>query len=155
MSLALTVGIDPGTHCGWAILRSDGSRVASGVWDLSPRRHEGGGMRYLRVRRHLTEMLGQYAVEQLAYEEVRRHAGTDAAHVYGGIVAMIAAVCEEGDVPYAGASVGTIKKLATGKGNAGKPQMIEAALAIFGVECEDDNEADALFVALTAVRGLT
>lgn len=44
------LGIDPGTSCGWAIL-DDGGRVASGVWDLSPKRFEGGGMRYIRFER--------------------------------------------------------------------------------------------------------
>lgn len=152
MTAPVTIGIDPGTRCGWAILRGDGTRIQSGTWDLSPRRHEGGGMRYLRVRDHLVEMLAQFRVERLAYEEVRRHAGTDAAHVYGGIVAMIAAVCEERAVPYVGAPVGTVKKLATGKGNADKDAMVSAAKALFGCMPGDDNEADALFVALAATR---
>jgi Holliday junction resolvasome RuvABC endonuclease subunit len=152
------IGIDPGTACGWAILRGDGTRIASGTWDLSSRRHEGGGMRYLRVRRHVEEMLSQFTVQQLAYEEVRRHMGVDAAHVYGGIVAMIGSVCEERAVPFSAIPVGTVKKLATGKGNASKDMMVLASRAMWGDDAPrglgEDDEADALFVALAAVRGL-
>lgn len=142
------LGIDPGTSCGWALLDLRGARVASGVWDLRPRRHEGGGMRYLRVRRYLEDILAAPAgVLCVGYEEVRRHAGTDAAHVYGGIVGMIAAVCEERRVPYTAIPVGTVKRHATGKGNAPKELMIAAALGRWQVAPEDDNEADALWIA--------
>lgn len=85
-------------------------------------------------------------VTVLAYEEVRRHAGTSAAHVYGGLVSAFTALCEEREVPYQGQPVGTVKKLATGKGNASKAAMIAAAEERWSVACEED-EADALWVA--------
>lgn len=142
------LGIDPGTACGWALLDSKGARIASGTWDLKPRRHEGGGMRYLRVRRLVEDVIGTpNGVLAVGYEEVRRHAGTDAAHVYGGIVAMIAAVCEERKTPYMAIPVGTVKRAATGKGNADKIAMIEAARKRWVCEPVDDNEADALWIA--------
>lgn len=104
-------------------------------------------MRYLRVRRYLEEVLAGGTVRAVAYEEVRRHMGVDAAHVYGGIVAMVAAVCEERSVPYSGVPVGTVKRAATTKGNADKPAMIAAALERWSHACDDDNEADALWIA--------
>ena len=39
-----------------------------------------------------------------------------------------------------------IKKHATGKGNASKPMMIEAARNKLGYTGADDNEADALWI---------
>src|SRR5687767_6031736 len=87
------LGIDPGTHCGWALRHGEG-RVDSGVWNLAPKRFEGGGMRWVRLRTHLRELLGASRPAILAYEEVRRHAGTTAAHIYGGIVAVIQEECE-------------------------------------------------------------
>lgn len=144
------LGIDPGTKCGWAVLR-DGERIASGVWDLAPRRHEGGGMRFLRFRNYLREVLS-YEVDAVGYEEVRRHMGVDAAHIYGGIVAALTSELEEREIPYRGMPVGTVKKAATGKGNAAKFAMIAAALAHFGHHVASDDEADALFVALTLWR---
>jgi len=125
----------------------------SGVWDLKPRRHEGGGMRYLRVRRNLEALLVSEQIgdrSAVFYEEVRGHKGTDAAHIYGGIVATIASVCEELGVPYQGIPVGTIKKRATGKGNASKHSMVRAAhheWMIDGFEgLISEDEADAMWV---------
>lgn len=151
----VVVGVDPGTSCGWAVLDEDGRRLGSGTWDLSARRHEGGGMRFVRVRHHLEELLDAWPDQRIAYEEVRRHLGTDAAHVYGGIVAVVGSHAEEWRLPYVGVPVGTLKKLATGRGNASKRDMVDAANERWKphVVVEDD-EADALFVALAAVRRL-
>lgn len=145
------IGIDPGTHCGWAVLNAAGERIASGVWDLANKRHEGGGMRYVRARRFLAELLSTFDVQALAYEEVRRHRGVSAAHVYGGVVAMLAVVCEEAGVPYMAIPVGTVKKTATGKGNASKGEMIAAAGRRWtpAEPFTSDDECDALWIAET------
>ena len=146
----IIIGIDPGTACGWAVYDTEHMTWTSGVWDLKSRRHEGGGMRFLRLRRYLRELLeANYDECAVIYEEVRRHMGTDAAHVYGGITAVITEECEARGIPYLGVPVGTVKKLATGKGNAGKPAMIAAALERWpGFEPADDNEADARWIAV-------
>lgn len=147
------LAIDPGTRCGWAVWE-DGTIVAAGTWDLGARRHEGGGMRFLRLARYLEEAL--CGVGAVAYEEVRRHLGVDAAHIYGGIVATLSSACEARGVPYTGVPVATVKKLATGKGNADKARMIAAANARWGIELrpEDENEADARWIAETAAEML-
>ena len=79
----------------------------------------------------------------LLFEEVRRHVGTDAAHLYGGFLATLTSWCEQQGIAYQGVPVGTIKKHATGKGNAGKAEVI-AAMRVLGHPVTDDNEADAL-----------
>lgn len=134
------LALDLGTNTGWAISR-DGVTV-SGTASFKVGRYEGGGMRYLRFQRWLDEMRGT-GLDSVWFEEVRRHAGTDAAHVYGGLLATLTAWCEHHDVPYSGIPVGSIKKHATGKGNANKDLMIAAAVAR-GFTPVDDNEADAL-----------
>lgn len=145
-------GVDPGTNCGWSLLDAD-KVVASGTWDLKPKRHEGGGMRYLRFDTLFNEVLAA-GVDLVAYEEVRKHMGVDAAHVYGGIVAHVGSCCEarEPKVPYFGIPVGTIKKFATGNGGAGKPEMIEAVFRRFGITLlpSQDDEADAIWIAACA-----
>ena len=107
-------------------------------------------MRYLRARTHFRELVSHLrdggTVDAVAYEEVRRHAGTDAAHVYGGIIAMIGAECEALKIPYRGIPVATVKKLATGKGRAAKDEMIAAMQAATGVEPGTDDEADAWWI---------
>ena len=137
------LAIDLGTSTGWALRTRDGV-ISSGSVSFKPQRFEGGGMRYLRFRRWLTE-LKQCAdgLDAVFFEEVRRHAGVDAAHAYGGFMAHLTAWCEHHEIPYQGIPVGTIKKHATGKGNATKTHMI-AAMQGLGYLPADDNEADAL-----------
>ncbi len=148
------IAIDPGTSCGYAWTDTGKPRVEhSGTWDLSPKRFEGGGMRYLRVRQSLRFMLDTRGERVVFYEEVAAHKGTAAAHIYGGIVGAIQALCEEKGVPYQGVPVGTIKKRATGRGNANKAAMIEAACKEFG-PVEDDNQADALWLLVVALEEL-
>lgn len=143
------IGIDPGTKCGWSVLDAEGQRIASGVWDLSSKRHEGGGMRFVRARVSMGELLDAFPDAVVGYEEVRRHKGVAAAHVYGGLVSHLQELCESRQLPYTAVWLGTVKKAATGKGNAGKAAMIAAARARWSMEPADDNEADALWVAET------
>ena len=128
--------------------------VASGTVSFRPSRYDGGGMRYLRFTNWLTE-LDQLSgpIAAIWYEEVRRHVGTDAAHVYGGLMATLTAWAELRGVPYQGVPVGTVKRHATGKGNAGKEEMIAAARAR-GFRPSDDNEADALAILHWALETL-
>ena len=150
----IVLGIDPGTSCGWALRHPSGA-VDSGVWMLRPLRHEGGGMRFLRLRCYLRELLDKAKPDVVVYEEVRRHMGVDAAHIYGGIVAVISEECEARKIPYRGVPVASIKKTATGKGNADKPAMLRAGEARWPGYCFlDDNEADARFCAETAAAEL-
>jgi Holliday junction resolvasome RuvABC endonuclease subunit len=100
-------------------------------------------MRFVRFHAWLNEMMAAGVPDAVYFEEVRRHLGVDAAHVYGGFLATLTAWCESNGVPYQGIPVGTIKKHATGKGNAGKDQII-AAMREKGHAPRDDNEADAL-----------
>lgn len=147
------LALDLGTTTGWA-LRSANGPVAHGFVSFKSQRFEGGGMRYLRFGRWLADMLslsGPQSDSQtnltgigaVYFEEVRRHLGVDAAHVYGGLLATLTAWCEHHQIPYQGVPVGTIKRHATGKGNAGKAEVI-AAMKALGHPVTDDNEADAL-----------
>jgi Holliday junction resolvasome RuvABC endonuclease subunit len=107
-------------------------------------------MRFLRFRGWLAEIANlSGGITRLVFEEVRAHAGTDAAHLYGGWLAHLAAWCEEACIPYQGVPVGTIKRYATGKGNADKAKMI-AAIEARGFCPADDNEADAIALLLWA-----
>jgi len=141
------LALDLGTTTGWALHGQDGG-ITSGTMTFRPSRFEGGGMRYLRFRGWLTEMAGlANSLSRIAFEEVRAHAGTDAAHLYGGFLAHLSAWCEERGIAYEGVPVATIKRFATGKGNADKAAMI-AAMRARGFAPADDNEADALAILL-------
>ena len=49
------LALDLGTKTGWALFGRDGS-ILSGTESFMPRRFEGGGMRYLRFKRWITEI---------------------------------------------------------------------------------------------------
>jgi Holliday junction resolvasome RuvABC endonuclease subunit len=66
-------------------------------------------------------------------------------------MATLTAWAELRGVPYEGVPVGTIKRHATGKGNASKQTMIDAARAR-GFDPADDNEADAIALLLWAIE---
>ncbi|MDA1155178.1 MAG: hypothetical protein O2873_10605 [Proteobacteria bacterium] len=145
------LALDLGTTTGWAIRGYD-SLITSGTVSFKPSRYDGGGMRYLRFTNWLTEIDRLSGpIEAIFYEEVRRHAGTDAAHVFGGLLAVLTSWAELRGVPYQGVPVGTIKKYATGHGGAPKQAMIDAARAR-GFSPTDDNEADAIAILLWAIE---
>ena len=150
ISHTVTLALDLGTTTGWAIKSRD-SQIAHGFVSFKSQRFEGGGMRFLRFKHWLAEiktMTGE--INAVYFEEVRRHVGVDAAHVYGGLMATLTTWCEHHRIPYQGVPVGTIKKHATGKGNAGKADVI-AAMRALGHPVTDDNEADALAILHWAI----
>jgi Holliday junction resolvasome RuvABC endonuclease subunit len=70
---------------------------------------------------------------------------------YGGARLHLTAWAEMNKIPYAGVPVGTIKRHATGNGNANKEAVIAAVRAL-GFDPADDNEADALALLHCALR---
>ena len=152
MILPSILALDLGTTTGWAAQGANSGRIYSGTISFRQSRYEGGGMRYLRFADWLSaNFANQLTVmneslkplSAIYFEEVRRHAGTDAAHVYGGMMATLTSWAEQRGIPYQGVPVGTMKLHATGKGNASKAKVIEAVKAK-GYNPADDNEADAI-----------
>ena len=139
------LSLDLGTKTGWAVRLADRT-VTSGVAEFKNDRWQGGGMRFLRFKQWLTEIKQMAGgLDVVFFEEVRRHVGVDAAHAYGGFLAHVTAWCEHHEIPYEAVPVGTIKRHATGKGNANKDAVI-AAVRNLGFDPADDNEADALAI---------
>lgn len=146
----IVLALDLGTVTGWAI--SQDGTINSGTQTFRPNRYEGGGMRFLRFRKWLTEVKNAAGeIDAVYFEEVRRHMGVDAAHVYGGFLATLSAWCEHHHIAYQGVPVGTIKRHATGKGQASKDAVIRA-VQDKGHEPQDDNEADAIALLYFAIE---
>ena len=136
------LALDLGTTSGWAARSVDGS-IAHGFASFKFGKKEGAGMRYLKFQRWLAAL--PFEPSHVYYEGVVRHLGTQAAHVYGGLEAILTAWCESRQIPYTAVPVGTIKLHATGKGNSDKAAMIASARAR-GHPVVDDNEADAIAI---------
>jgi hypothetical protein len=149
--LPTILAVDLGTITGWAARVSSGI-IESGTVSFRPSRYDGGGMRYLRFRAWLDDISANApGLSAIYFEEVRRHAGTDAAHVYGGLLATLTAWCEQREIAYQGVPVGTIKKFIASKGNADKQAVMNAVRAR-GHQPADDNEADAIAILLWSIE---
>lgn len=149
--LPVILCLDLGTTTGWALHSAQGV-ITSGTTRFKNDRWQGGGMRFLKFTRFLGDLESQAGpIRMVFFEEVRRHLGVDAAHAYGGFMAHLTAWCEHQGIAYEGVPVGTIKRHATGKGNASKAMMLASARQR-GHWPADDNEADALALAYWAVE---
>lgn len=135
------LALDLGSQLGFAVLSQ--GKVVSGTYDMRPAKGEDPGQRFATFENEfLTRMR---SIREVYYEQVRRHEGTHAAHVYGALWGILVKWCYENNIPCYGREVAAIKKFVTGKGNAKKKDMIEA-MKQRGYNPEDDNEADALAI---------
>lgn len=180
------LGLDLATNCGAAFCDFvpgepvKDATVVMGQWDLSLGAFDSGPLRHIRLK----QFLAVTEPDLIVFEHVR-HVGSNAsyrgaanmtaiiarvasaAELIGGLATTLSTWAEERGVACQGFSVGTIKKFATGNGNAGKEAVIEAANEQFGTDfsTEDyektgvDNLCDAAFLCLMGVtyysEGLT
>ena len=130
------LALDIATKTGWK------TATASGVWDLKPNRGESEGMRVVRFKSKVKEIIALEGITLVSYE---RPAGMHKSSIMvaSQMVGVLLDLCIELNVDVACYSANEIKKFATGKGNAGKPLMIQAAIDL-GFNPKDDNEADAI-----------
>lgn len=138
------IALDLGTTCGWAVFCDD--KISSGSIKLDAKKAN----RFVAFRSMLEA--NYTSAEFIFFEDVKRHVGTKAAQCYGGFKAILEAFAHEHIITMVGIGVGTIKKHATGKGNAGKTEMKAWARKELGREPVDDNEADALALLDYALR---
>lgn len=152
---ANVLALDLGTTMGWALGLRDG-KLRSGSESFALRRNEGPGQRWLKFVAWLGQCYQQAGeLQAVYYELVMAHGGGKdkagnprgmniaAAHAYGGFEAHLQAWADRNRIPLIGVAVGTIKKSATGKGNAKKDAVV-AAMGARGHRVIDDNHADAL-----------
>lgn len=79
------------------------------------------------------------------------------AHQIGELHGVIRLALHEAEIPVALVAPTARAKYATGKGNAGKAEVLAAAIRRLGYDSHDDNEADALWLRQMAIDhyGLT
>jgi len=135
------LALDVATETGWAT-NSNGT-LQSGITSFKMKRGESPGMRFLRCRAWLNEMHGLLGnkIDVIVYEQAQ-HRGGAATMVCVGLVTEVQAFASKYEIEMMPVHTGTLKKFATGKGNASKKEMIRAAKKR-GWKPKDDNEADA------------
>lgn len=147
----MVMGLDLGLRTGWAILDAAGIRLHSGVLRFNA--YPNPIIRARFVRDRLTTLIAARGrdVTHVGYEMVRRHEGTQAAHVYGGLQWAVLSAMWQHQASLTALEVAEAKRTATGKGNADKDAMLAAARRRWG-DVADHNEADALWIAETLRR---
>lgn len=158
MTRPRVLALDLGTMTGWAAADDTGI-IRSGVLDCSVRPGESEGFRYLRFRTNLQNILGWWRPTAVGYEVVRFFRGGSASRVYLGLEGVLKCVAAEHGLELVGWPVGTVKKRATGRGNAGKDAVVQAARDMWPawepeVPRKVDDEADARWVAVLTLEAL-
>lgn len=150
----MILALDCATKTGWCLLK-DGKVYESGVQDFSKTRGESNGAMFLRFRHWLMEMwsrqgeLNPPGISFVAYEQAH-HRGGAATEIAVNLTGRIQEHCEDYGPAYVSVHTGTLKKFASGNGAASKEKMMELAAVILGRQPIDDNEADAVHLALWA-----
>jgi hypothetical protein len=182
----LVLGLDLGTNCGYSycivqeneLLVPDKLDMHIGQWDLSAGQYDSGALRFVRLRQFLSVL----KPDLVAFEDVRytpsekltkfnMHSiiarAATSCEFFGALKATVCTWSQENGVPCGSFPIGTIKRRATGKGNANKSDMIAACNEMFRTDFDTenyetagfDNAADSAFVCLLALenyaKGLT
>lgn len=144
------LGLDTATKTGWAIFDSASGRIIeSGVQDFAKRRGESNGLMFLRFRKWLSQIIDTARPDLIAYERAH-HRGGAATEIGVNLTGRVQEAAAINGIEYASVQANSLKLWATGKGNAGKPEMIAAARKLIGRAPIDDNEADAVMIAAWA-----
>lgn len=134
------LALDLASKTGWA---SWTGQLESGVQAFDVRRGESPGMRYLRFRRWLEDMAQLVAPELVIYEQPFLMRSGHAAEIALGLATRVQELCALRAIEHQAINGSRLKKWTTGRGNAGKPEMM-AAVAYKWKTVTDDNEADAI-----------
>jgi Holliday junction resolvasome RuvABC endonuclease subunit len=140
------LALDIATKTGWR------TETSSGVWDLKPNRGESDGMRLVRFKSKVKELIQLEGITLISYE---RPAGMHKSSIMvaSEMVGVLKDLCIEKSIDLACYSATEIKKFATDKGNANKELMIAKAIEL-GFTPKDDNEADAIHLYNLTVKDI-
>ena len=160
MSRTPILAFDLATSTGWALRARDG-RVTSGEQRFELKRGESPGMRWLRFRAWLREMiaLGELGAREgviglIAYERPIVAGRGFSAGITRELAAVVQEECASRELHSTDVAAATLKKHATGKGNSKKDAMAAAARARWGETASGElgeDQADALCVLAWAL----
>lgn len=147
------LALDMATSTGWALMDRQGN-VTSGVQRFDLGRGESPGMRFLRFRRWLQELIhprrawGEcHSVDVLAFERAH-HRGGHATALAAGLQAIVQEEAARLGIETLPVHTATIKKHATGKGNADKQAMLLAAAGRWPTQYDSGRSLDSFIAGL-------
>lgn len=99
--------------------------------------------------RKACELADLVAVEGYSFGSRNSHA-----HALGELGGVVRVALHVASVPFVEVPPSSLKKFATGKGNAGKEEVLASAIRRLGYEGHDNNEADALWLRAMGMDAL-
>jgi Holliday junction resolvasome RuvABC endonuclease subunit len=142
------LSLDCATKTGWCLL-DDGKIIESGVQDFTKRRGDSNGMMFLRFRKWLDDLIAGFDPQLIVYEQ-SHHRGGAATEIGVNLTGRVQEVCAMFQIDFASVHTATLKKFSTGNGRAEKREIMDKAAIYLKREPIDDNEADAVMMALYA-----
>jgi crossover junction endodeoxyribonuclease RuvC len=143
------LALDPGLSLGWASLCN--GRIESGTHLFNLGRGDSAGMRFLRFRSWLVDMLTMTKPTLVTFERAHLRGGF-ATDLLVGMTSRIQEECASRGIECEAVHSATLKKFATGSGRGDKGGMMKHASIRFGRNVADDNEADALCLLDLAMK---
>ena len=154
--------LDPATKTGYAI-GENGKVISSGVWDNTPKKatkKQPGESKHYRLEKLWWKLVAfeeqtQKPITHVVYEGaagfMRGKAAVESSHQFRAIILLWASL---NDIPITEIQPQDLKRFATGKGNADKPEMLKAAIQKGYAGSTDDNEVDAWLILQWAFQYL-
>jgi Holliday junction resolvasome RuvABC endonuclease subunit len=140
------LALDVATNCGWC------TYTASGTWNLTPKKDESKGMRLIRFKAKLREICELEKIGIIVFEQLATY-GKFPNFIGAEMQGVLKLFCTENNIEYKSYAPTVIKKFGTGKGNAKKNAMVEAAKR-YNPSVASDDEADAIILYQLAIDDL-
>lgn len=139
----MIIGIDPSlVGTAYCLLEFDGTIIKG---NIEPKKLR-GVERLLYIRGVLDSILHSSQID-LCCLEGYAFCRPNQAHQIGELGGVIRILLHELEIPHIEIAPPSLKKFATGKGSAKKDQVVLNVYKRWGVECNNDNEADAYVLA--------
>lgn len=135
------LGIDLATHCGYYCVHE------SGTWNFTEGKRRNDNKQHLALKETLTGFILKHGIRRIVAEDVSVNNHFFDMRKLAEFRGILLCVCDELNLPepeFINPKV--LKKFATGNGNAGKAEMMQAYTSRFNREPVDDNEADAFWL---------
>lgn len=143
MTAPVVIGVDPSISA-TGIALSDGSLITVGG------KADRGDDRLLDIACAIGSAC--HSADLVVLEDLPTHA--HGAGITGMVQGVVRLMCLRASVPYATVPAATLKKYATGTGNAKKPDLRMSLFKRTGYDIPDDNQVDAWFLRAAGLEAL-
>ena len=135
------LALDIATHCGYYSVHE------SGTWNFTEGKRRNDNKQHLAFKETLTDFVLKHGIRRIVAEDVSVNKHFFDMRKLSEFRGVLLCVCDEVNLPEPEfINPKGLKKFATGNGNAGKQEMMQAYTQRFNRTPVDDNEADAFWL---------